>query len=87
MPSLYNFLLRSRDAREQQICICGEGVDRLDGEIGVVRDVSGEVIGRELIFRIEAMLPEVLSPLGELWPEALSEIVRGLPCGRSHLRG
>ncbi len=57
-----------------KIGVCGEGVDGFDGEIGVVCDVSGEIVGGQLIFWIESMLLEVEGPLGELRPEALCQV-------------
>ena len=46
-----------------EIGVGGEAVDGLDGEIRVVGDVTGEVVGGELVLRVEAVGLEVLGPL------------------------
>ena len=56
-----------------EVGVGGEGVDGFDGEVGVVSDVAGEVVGRELIFGVEAFLFQVFGPFGELGPITFCE--------------
>ena len=53
-----------------------------DREIGVVGQVSGEVVRAELIFGIEALLSQICGPAGQLRPIWLREIRIALHLGK-----
>src|SRR3712207_8713520 len=38
-----------------ELRVCAEGDDRLDGQVRVVREVAGEVVRAELVFRVETL--------------------------------
>ena len=47
-----------------EVGVGGECVDGFDGEVGVVGDVAGEVVGGELVFGVEAFFLQVVGPAG-----------------------
>ena len=49
-----------------QIAVAGQAEDRLDREVGVVGQVAHEIVGAKLVFRVEAVLFQVLGPLRQL---------------------
>src|SRR5260370_21132401 len=54
-----------------------EGAERDDGlgrEIDVVSEMTREVVGGQLILRIEALVAQVLGPLGQHRPVATGEV-------------
>ena len=71
LPILPPSPARSRDiqsavcvspARAASLRKAAQAQNRLDREIGVVRQVAGEIVGAELVLRVEALLPQVLAP-------------------------
>ena len=45
--------------------ICAQAFDRFDRKIGIVGDVAGKIVGRELILGIESLFRNVVGPLCE----------------------
>src|SRR5271166_4285250 len=52
----------------------GEALDGLDGEIGIVRKMTGEVVGGELVGRVQTLVFQILRPFLELWPVLPCEV-------------
>ena len=56
-----------------QIAVGSETQDRFDREIGVVGQVAHEVVGAELVLRVQAVLLQVICPLRQLRPPRRDE--------------
>ncbi len=53
--------------------VCAESFDGFHREVHVVGEVAGEVVGAELVFRIETLFREVVRPLGKNGPVLVGE--------------
>ena len=48
--------------------VSGDSFDRLDGQVGVMGKMTGEIVGTKLIFRIEPLVFQVVRPFRQLRP-------------------
>ena len=55
-----------------QLAVRRQGHDGLDREVGVVGQMAGEVVGAELVLRVESLLLQVFRPLRQGGPVAFA---------------
>ena len=84
-PSVANSLRWFLAEAGRNLCIGGDSFNCLDGQVGIVGQMTGEVVGAQLVLRIEPFVAEIVGPFRQLRPILFGEMPVALRAPRASI--